>query len=511
MASFFEDASALAAGNAAAERYGIAAQSSFDEEAAPLDDDVPESGPTEPLPNVEFESMLGSLENTQTDLMEATEHILQASEQYECQFVNALDRRGRSAELKLNNSFFHLNIFLKGYFQHLNETFVEGKHLTLVAQHDEFSTSYEKTPTWYSNMFGHFFTYLARYAYKSNNKAKGRVAHETASGYASSLKAYYENKFRDSGLEISVFRESIWRKLRAQLYAQYQEHKRLTGEKLVNPHEASSDKDQRAIATGCIWSNSATAAEFWHINNSMTHFSGRCSEVALNLKSHIRPIQMNELNHTYNTIEVSLNRHKNGVEQQIPVFVHRDHWSQCFFFSLFYRIMMLQDDGPEVFPNFHKKSTKQTKDNKNDSRCASLWSDIFRRLMPLFLLVDQYFNKGLSSHHGKKASNQKMANSYVVSGLAQIFRSGWILRGIHSIMDYVIGSPVMSQQAGKAVSNWTSKIGEVVVGGLPPTHTDIVTESKLAHLHFFQFPTSPLRHFLTFPSPLFHYFPRKQI
>ena len=31
----------------------------------------------------------------------------------------------------------------------------------------------------------------------------------------------------------------------------------------------------------------------------------------------------------------------------------------------------------------------------------------------------------------------------------------------------------MSEQAGKAVSEWTAKIGDLIVGGQPPTFADI--------------------------------------
>lgn len=35
------------------------------------------------------------------------------------------------------------------------------------------------------------------------------------------------------------------------------------------------------------------------------------------------------------------------------------------------------------------------------------------------------------------------------------------------------GSFLLVQQAGKAASKWTSKIGDLVVGGQPPTFNDI--------------------------------------
>ena len=55
-----------------------------------------------------------------------------------------------------------------------------------------------------------------------------------------------------------------------------------------------------------------------------------------------------------------------------------------------------------------------------------------------------------------------------IAGLAQIFRTGWAVRGTLTIFDYVIGSERMSQQAGKVVSNWHSKAGDTILGGRYP-------------------------------------------
>ena len=66
-----------------------------------------------------------------------------------------------------------------------------------------------------------------------------------------------------------------------------------------------------------------------------------------------------------------------------------------------------------------------------------------------------------------------MAESPLCSGLAQIFHTGWELRGCDTLFEYICGSMVMCHQAGKAVSKWTANIGDLIVGGQPPTFDDI--------------------------------------
>jgi hypothetical protein len=90
---------------------------------------------------------------------------------------------------------------------------------------------------------------------------------------------------------------------------------------------------------------------------------------------------------------------------------------------------------------------------KLDSKVSALWTDCFKDLLTKFKELADSLNNKLSSHHGKKGSNQKMGESSV-AGLAQIFRTGWAVRGTATIFDYIIGSERMSQQAGKVVSNW---------------------------------------------------------
>ena len=63
-----------------------------------------------------------------------------------------------------------------------------------------------------------------------------------------------------------------------------------------------------------------------------------------------------------------------------------------------------------------------------------------------------------------------MAKTNSVSGLAQIFHTRWELRGFHTIFDYVIDSKTLINQAGKALSGWTSQnFNNEISGGLPPS------------------------------------------
>ena len=118
---------------------------------------------------------------------------------------------------------------------------------------------------WWDDMIGCFFSYLAKHAYDRFDSDKKRLAYNTATGYASSVKAYYTNKFRTQRHDIPIFKADRWKGLRCKLLSSYEEENRVTGKSLVNPHDASSRDDREAIATGCIWANSPQAAEFWHI------------------------------------------------------------------------------------------------------------------------------------------------------------------------------------------------------------------------------------------------------
>ena len=57
--------------------------------------------------------------------------------------------------------------------------------------------------------------------------------------------------------------------------------------------------------------------------------------------------------------------------------------------------------------------------------------------------------------------------------LAAVFRTGWATRGRDTLWEYISDSFVLSSQAGKALSRWSHKIGDVIHGGQPPSFDDI--------------------------------------
>jgi len=389
------------------------------------------------------------------------------------------DDMRNSKKVKQNSALSHCNNFLKSYMPAKTEkkeveVYVPLQELKL-AQIPPPKSRDERSPEWFSEMIGCFFYYLATNASKHCSSSRGRISYNTATGYASSIKAYLTNKFRDSQVEIPCFKPTIWKSLRVKLLNAFQDEKQKTGETLTNPHDASSSRDRQAIAVGCLWTNDAQFAEFWQLNNTMTHLSGRSSEVALLRVNHIEEVTVNEFNYQYEILQLLLKRHKNHKEQTLPVFPHRDSFHEDFYFSLIYSYILCEHQSVFLCPTYADKAGTVS-DDKFDSQVSSHWKKTFKKLLPMSALWEHSLNPDLTSHHGKKGSNQLLANTNVVSGLAQIFRTGWEVRGFHSLFDYVVGSLIMSHQAGKAVANWTCKQGDNIAGGMPPTATDITVE-----------------------------------
>ena len=65
-----------------------------------------------------------------------------------------------------------------------------------------------------------------------------------------------------------------------------------------------------------------------------------------------------------------------------------------------------------------------------------------------------------------------------------MFRTGWSNRGRDTLWEYISDSFVLSKQAGKALSKWTHRIGDVISGSQPHTFDDIGG--------YHGFPSSPL-------------------
>ena len=385
------------------------------------------------------------------------------------------DVQRNSFSRKERNALVHLNIFLRDHFQAYNKETFNRKFCK--AEDLVFDPKRADEAKWWDDMIGQFFYYLG---YKAVNRTKpslGRIKYETATGYASSVKSYYENQFRSHFESIPVFQTTKWKKLRARLLGAYHEACRKDGTKLTNPHIASTGRDREALAMGCIWDASPLGAEFFHLNNSMSHCVGRGSEVALIRVPHMSLCTVNELSTQYDVLSCSLKKDKQGTEQDLCIYPHRDALYEDYYFSLIYLIIMnnMSSTGNNefMFPTFAAKASVESND-QGDSKVSEYWTTVFQTMCVILERVGMNINK-LTSHHGKKGSSQKMSEIPGVSGLAQIFRAGWVVRGIHSLFDYVVGSRPLLQAAGKALSNWTCKLGDVIAGGQPPNLADIST------------------------------------
>lgn len=391
-------------------------------------------------------------------------------------YMHVLDQTRHSARKKEESALFHLGIFLEIYFKGKKQAFIPPEELLFTGGNGSGMNS-----AFWDDMIGRFFSYLGEGAYKQGNAAKGRIAYSTASGYASSIKSYYTLKFRTFSEGIPAFRKDIWRKFRHHLLTCYEEEVRRSGQFLTGSHVASTEADRIGLAKACFWLNTPSLAEYLHLNNSMYQFSGRGSEVSLIKIEHISPHDIYEFTNKYTIFQAYLHRHKNLKEQYLSLYPDRDSCLQDWYFSMIYQYVMqdYQNSNSEyLFPIFADKALKTTA-NKNSSKVASLWSTYFGSLFKAFKNLSDMVNELLSSHHGKKGSQQKLAGINSVSGLAQIFRAGWEVRGFHTIFDYVVGSFAMSSEAGKALSNWTAKIGDTICGGQPPTLNSIPDQELL--------------------------------
>ena len=385
---------------------------------------------------------------------------------------NILDNQRASAKRKEDCALAHLKYFINEYFSdkmppnYTKKVDIEPRTFICTGKSEEGMNF-----RWWDSMIGSFVGYLSVAATTARRVGQKRLCYESASGYASSVKAYYTRKFRNDA-EIPIFKEESWRNCRFQLRKEYEEHCRATGESMSNPHLASTASDRRGIAHAALYLGTSRGAEFWHLNNTTTQFPGRGSEVALNHISHMGILDQYEGQDYYEIIYSDIRRFKTGQKQRLPLFIHRDRWEECWYTSLIYNIIMMDSKDFQngyIFPTFSRHALRTSSETKSDSKVSSYWRECFQAVYTDLSHLNIQINQKLTSHCGKKGANQHMAELNSVSPLAQIFRSGWEVRNIHSLFDYVIGTPRLMQQAGKAVSNWTTKVGDLVIGGKPPT------------------------------------------
>ena len=325
---------------------------------------------------------------------------------------------------------------------------------------------------WWSDLIGNFFNYPAFDASKYCKKEKGLLVYDSATGYASAMKAFFLNRFRDKQPRL-ILSDSSWRKLRNLLLMKFKERARQTGQRISTPKAASTDGDRKAMANACFWLGTIDAAEFHGLNVSVFHLCGRGREVSALKPEDLSMVYVGEGLQNFDVLSVSLQRNKDGPLQELSLYPHRESLCEDPYFALIYSLLV-GGCHSNLFPKFSQEAAT-FKDEKSEPRVSAIWTHCFNSLYKEFKSLSETLSTQLTSYHGRKGANQKLAETNAVSGLAQIFRTGWELRGFHTIFDYVVGSKTRINQAGKALSGWSSEIG----GGVPPTLSSIRSSPKL--------------------------------
>ena len=131
----------------------------------------------------------------------------------------------------------------------------------------------------------------------------------------------------------------------------------------------------------------------------------------------------------YNVISVTLQRDKDGPLQELSLYPHRHSLQEDPYFGLIYSLLVGGCNKPDLFPKFSLEASIVNKDEKTQSRVASFWTLCFKNLYKEFKSLSETVSDKLTCYHGRKGANQKLAETNSVGGLAQIFRTGWELRG----------------------------------------------------------------------------------
>jgi hypothetical protein len=327
----------------------------------------------------------------------------------------------------------------------------------------------------WSELMGSFFNYLAFHAYKFLKKQNGQISYESATGYASAIKMHFERvRFRHKP-EIRFFSESNWRKFRNLLYAKHSNHCRKNGKKLTNPKIASSPDDRIAMARACFWLGNADSAEFHALNVMTFHLIGRGREVAVLTPDDLTAVRIdNDLANHY-LISVSLQRDKEGPFQDLTLYPHQKSVEEDPYFSLIYSLLVGGSDRPHIFPTFHREASFINDNDKVESRVSALWNTCLSKLYKSFNRLSETLTEKLTCYHGRKGASQYLAESSA-GGLPQVFRTGWQLRGVHTLFDYVISSKPLTDQAGRTLAGWSKK-----AIAFPPTLSRIKTNPELVN------------------------------
>ncbi|KAG7365133.1 hypothetical protein IV203_038336 [Nitzschia inconspicua] len=231
-------------------------------------------------------------------------------------------------------SFSHFNYFLKTYCVQIGVDVVEAVSIPYGGLGTGRNPSNKVVFEFWDLMIGAFVTYMEKHANIACDPEAGRLKQSTASQYCSSVRGYFNNKFRNKDPIPILYDDKQWSKLMSKLRGKYREANRASGKPTVEGNESSTREDREWLATGCLWDGSVETAEFLHLLNTTYHCSGRGSEVSLIKPEDIRAVEASEGIHQYHIIQVEVQRQKDGPLQNIAIYTHRDGVLEDYYFSL---------------------------------------------------------------------------------------------------------------------------------------------------------------------------------
>jgi len=261
----------------------------------------------------------------------------------------------------------------------------------------------------------------------------------------------------------------------------FKERARRTGQRSTTPKVASTDDYREAMANACFWLGTAEAAEFHRLDVSVCHLCGGGREVSALKPEDLSVVCVNEDLHSHHAISVTLQRNKDGPLLELSLYPHRHSLQAGPHFGFICSLSVGGCDKSDLFPKISREATVVNKNKKTESRVASFWTLCFDNLHKEFKSLLETVSDKLTCYHGRKGVNQKMAQTNSVSGLAQVFCTGWELRGFHTLFAYVVGSETPTNPASKAPSGWTSQRDNEIIGGHPPELKCIHSSPELAN------------------------------
>ena len=345
-----------------------------------------------------------------------------------------------------------------------------------------------------ANLLGGFATYLSTVARGKCDPSRPLLAFKSADSYFSAIKTLYTVYIYSNCYNQPVFQKETWAHLRGKLATTIKVRVFNSGEKVINPQQASTQEDARLMGHLCVWECTPENLSFLLFNVSMVQVGGRGAEIAkqklcnISTRSHVANLLHGRI------LQFHIMRAKTYKEQTCSIYSRASlmEWYEDFPFVLALNVIQrvatcTVDDG-SLFPQFAHAASREDRatslggNRRKKSEVAGLWSSIFSRVYRLYENNREYFqdnNESLSSHlssyHAKKRTAQDLAN-LGAPGLSIIFRIGWEARTVHSLFDYVTGSQEMDAMAARKLSGWTTNDG----GHSPePSDATLGTENQV--------------------------------